>query len=156
MAVLRVVCHRGNQISVVLDPSFWKVSPDFVLAVHGFSIRKANGLPKSAGHFRHHLIRPFRQKRRGPAASLRSVSAKGIGTRTQTSRTTGRAPVVRAAFWEYISLVQAGFERIACQEVQCSQTVPCLVSWQIPRHHEDKRGVGCQLDDGLSNPFQAA
>src|SRR5258708_28424527 len=62
MAVLRVVCHRGNQIFIVLDPRLWKMLPDFALAVHGFLIREAEGLAKSAGYLHHDLIRPFRRK----------------------------------------------------------------------------------------------
>ena len=45
-----------------------------------------------------------------------SASARAIESRTHSSR-------VRAAFGEYSPLVQAGFERIACQKVQRSQTL---------------------------------
>ena len=62
MAVVRVVCHRGNQIFIVLDPRFWKMLPDFALAAHGFLVREAEGLAKSAGYLRHDSGRPFRQK----------------------------------------------------------------------------------------------
>jgi hypothetical protein len=75
MAVLRVVCHRRNQIFIVLDPRLWKMLPDFALAVHGFSIREAEGLPKSAGYFHHDLIGPFRQKETWASSKSNTVTA---------------------------------------------------------------------------------
>ncbi len=99
----------------------------------------------------------FGKKRRGPAASLRSVSAKGIGTRTQASRTTGRALFTRPCrLW---GIHSARTSRLRTHRVPggpAQQDAPCRVSWRIPRHHEDKHGAGCQLDDGTSNRFQAA
>ena len=62
MAVFRVVCHRGNQVFIAIDPRFRKMSPDFVLAVHGLLGREAEDLLKSSGYFYHDLIRPFWQK----------------------------------------------------------------------------------------------
>src|SRR5260370_16357697 len=62
MAVLLVVCHRGNQVFIVIYPRFWKMSPDFALAVHGLLSSEAEGLLKSPGYFFHDSIRPFRQK----------------------------------------------------------------------------------------------
>ena len=70
-------CHRGSQIFIVLDPRLWKMLPDFALAVHGFSIREAEGLLKSAGNFRHNLIRPSRQKETWASSQPKECVSQG-------------------------------------------------------------------------------
>jgi hypothetical protein len=35
MAIFRVVCHREDQVFIVIDPRIWKMSSDFALAIHG-------------------------------------------------------------------------------------------------------------------------
>jgi len=62
VAVFRVVCHRGNQVFIAIDPRFRKMSPDFVPAVNGLLGREAEVLLKSSGYFYHDLIRAFWQK----------------------------------------------------------------------------------------------
>jgi hypothetical protein len=44
VAVFLMVCYRGNQVSKAIDSRFRKMSPDFVLAVHGLLGREAEVL----------------------------------------------------------------------------------------------------------------
>jgi hypothetical protein len=157
VAVLRVVCHRGNQVFIAIDPRFRKMSPDFVPAVHGLLGREAEVLLKSSGYFYHDLIRPFRQKETWASGEPEQGSAKGIGIRTQASKTTGRALLTRRCrLWGIHSARTSQLRTHRALAGPAPQDAPCPVFWRIPEHHEDKRGAGCQFDGGPLSRSQAA